>query len=300
MEKTQKNILAAFILNFSFAVLEYFGGIFTGSVAIISDSLHDLCDALSIGIAYFLEKKSKREADENYTYGYLRYSVLGGLITLILLICGSCFVIYSSVKRIINPVQINYNGMIIFAVFGCLVNLLAALFTRDGNSINQKAVNLHMLEDVLGWAVVLIGAIIMRFTDITLIDPIMSIAVSAFILFGSVKELKKIMDLFLLKAPDGVSVAQIKEHILEKDSVLDVHHIHLWSIEGNQKLITMHITTANPTPELKKNIKSELCEHGIMHSTIEFELEEEECEDKKCSLNSLQDGSESCAHHHHH
>ena len=158
--KTEKNILIAFLLNLAFSVMEFIGGIFTGSVAIISDSIHDIGDAASIGIAYFLERKSKKKPDEKYTYGYIRYSILGSLITTLILIIGSSFVIYNSVLRILNPVEINYDGMILFAVFGVIVNFLAATFTREGDSLNQKSVNLHMLEDVLGWVIVLIGAII--------------------------------------------------------------------------------------------------------------------------------------------
>ena len=173
--KTEKNILIAFILNLSFSIFEFIGGIFTGSVAIISDSVHDIGDAASIGIAFFLERKSKKQPDEKYTYGYKRYSLLGGIITTLILLLGSIAVVYNAVSRIISPTEINYNGMIIFAIVGVCVNLCASLLTRDGDSINQKAVNLHMLEDVLGWVVVLIGAIVMRFTDFYIIDPLMSI-----------------------------------------------------------------------------------------------------------------------------
>ena len=175
--KTEKNILIAFILNLSFAIFEFFGGIFTGSVAIVSDAIHDVGDATSIGISYFLEKKSKRKPDEKYTYGYLRYSVIGSVITTLILLVGSVIVIINAFNKIMNPTEINYKGMIIFAVFGLVINFVAAFVTHGGGSLNQKAVNLHMLEDVLGWAVVLVGAIIMNFTDIKIIDPLMSIGV---------------------------------------------------------------------------------------------------------------------------
>ena len=200
--KTEKNILIAFILNLGFSIFEFIGGAITNSVAIISDSIHDMGDAMSIGVSYFLEKKSKKKPDDKYTYGYIRYSVIGSTITTIILILGSLFVMYNAIKRIINPVDINYNGMIIFAVVGVVVNFLAAYFTKDGDSLTQKAVNLHMLEDVLGWAVVLIGAIIMRFTDIRIIDPILSILVALFIFKNAVSNFKAILDLFLEKTPN--------------------------------------------------------------------------------------------------
>ena len=212
--KTEKNILIAFILNLSFSIFEFVGGIITGSVAILSDSIHDIGDAASIGVSFFLEKKSKKQPDNTYTYGYARYSVLGSVITTVILMVGSILVIVNAVRRIINPVPINYNGMIIFAVIGTVVNFIAAYFTKDGDSLNQKAVNLHMLEDVLGWIVVLIGAIIMRFTDISVIDPILSVCVALFILINTVKNLKEVINLFLEKTPENISVDEIKEHIM--------------------------------------------------------------------------------------
>ena len=194
--KTEKNILIAFILNLGFSIFEFFGGIFSGSVAIISDSIHDIGDAISIGLAFSLEKKSKKQPDKNYTYGYQRFSVIGSVITTLILIVGSVFVIMGAINRIINPTEIKYNTMIVFAIIGVCVNFVAALFTHGEGSLNQRAVNLHMLEDVLGWIIVLVGAIIMKFTDITLIDPIMSICVSLFILVNAIKTLKEAVDIF--------------------------------------------------------------------------------------------------------
>ncbi len=295
--KTEKNILIAFLLNLAFSVMEFIGGIFTGSVAIISDSIHDIGDAASIGIAYFLERKSKKKPDEKYTYGYIRYSILGSLITTLILIIGSSFVIYNSVLRILNPVEINYDGMILFAVFGVIVNFLAATFTREGDSLNQKSVNLHMLEDVLGWVIVLIGAIIMKFTDISLIDPILSIGVAAFILISALKTLKEIVDIFLEKTPDGVNLEEIKEHIISIDEVLDVHHIHIRSIDGYRNYATMHVVFEGKLPEVKAKVKEELAEHGIEHTTIEFEEKGEACDCKECEIKGE---CGTCDHHHHH
>ena len=145
--KTEKNIFIAFILNLSFSVFEFVGGVFTGSVAIISDAIHDVGDAASIGVAFFLEKKSKKQPDEEYTYGYRRYSVVGSALTTLILLLGSVMVIYNAILRIINPVEINYNGMIIFAIAGVCINFCAALLTRKGDSLNQKAVNLQAYAD---------------------------------------------------------------------------------------------------------------------------------------------------------
>ena len=296
--KTQKNILIAFILNISFSIFELLGGIFTNSISIMSDAVHDFGDALSIGISLVLEKISKKKPDEKYTYGYARYSVLGALITTIVLTIGSIFVILGGINRILNPETINYDEMIIFAIFGVVVNFLAAYFTREGDSINQKAVNLHMLEDVLGWIVVLIGAILMKFTNISLIDSIMSIGIAIFILINAFRNLKDILDLFLEKTPKNISVEEIKKHLLNIKEIVDVHHIHIWSMDGITNYSTMHIVIEdNNIKELKSKVRNEMSELGISHTTIEIEYKDDNCEEKECEVKT---NNEVINHHHHH
>lgn len=293
--KTEKNILIAFLLNLGFSIFEFVGGLATNSVAITSDAIHDIGDALSIGISYFLEKTSKKDPDDKYTYGYIRYSVMGSMITTVILLIGSILVIYSSIKRLINPVIIHYNGMIIFAVLGVIVNFLAAYFTKEGDSLNQRSVNLHMLEDVLGWVVVLIGAIIMKFTDILLIDSILSILVAIFILINALKNFKSILDLFLEKIPKDVTLSEIKKHLLEIKGIEEVHHIHIWSMDGYHNYATMHIVTDEVGKKIKDKIRKELKEHGIHHVTIELESCDEKCNNEECRLDVIS----SHGHHHH-
>ena len=297
--KTEKNILLAFILNFAFSIFECIGGVFTGSVAILSDAVHDIGDAASIGVSYFLEKKSKKAPDDTYTYGYARLSVLGSVITTLILLFGSLTVIYNAILRIITPIPIHYNGMILFAVVGVLVNLLAAFFTREGDSLNQKAVNLHMLEDVLGWVVVLVGAIVMRFTDFYILDPLLSVGVALFILVNAVRNLKEALDLFLEKAPQDVDTHEIKEHLLATQGVLDVHHLHVWSMDGHHHYATMHVVADGNAHEIKEKIREELKEHGIRHATLELEAKGEECHEEYCHVD-FHPSSEHHHHHHHH
>ena len=292
--KTEKNILIAFFLNISFSIFEFFGGLITNSVAIISDSIHDMGDAISIGISYFLERKSKKKANKKYTYGYVRYSVLGGVITTTILLVGSILVIIGATKRLFHPVEVNYNGMIIFAIVGVVLNFIAAYVTKDGDSINQKSVNLHMLEDVLGWIIVLIGAIVMNFTNIKIIDPLMSIGVAIFILINSLKNLKQVLDLFLAKTPRDIDIDELKEHLLELKGVDDIHHIHIWSIDGYNNYATMHIVTKEKNiKQLKNKIREELEEHNICHAILE--TEDEACDEKECNIKL---NHEHIGHHH--
>lgn len=299
--KTEKNILLAFLLNLCFAIIELFGGVFTNSVSILSDAIHDFGDALSIGVSFVLEKISKKKPDNSYTYGYVRYSILGAFITTTVLTIGSVLVFVHGIERIFNPVPIHYDGMLILAILGVAINLLAAYFTKEGNSANQKAVNLHMLEDILGWVVVLVGSIVMKFTDFSIIDSLMSIGVAVFILVNALRNFKEILDLFLEKTPKGISLDELKNHLLEIDGVSGVHHIHVWSMDGNTHFATMHVvvTENEQSTKTKHLVREELAEHGISHATIEIETIDDTCDCKECNIKS-EPVAHSHHHHHHH
>lgn len=293
--KSQNKILIAFILNISFSIFELIGGAITGSVAVLSDSLHDLGDGISIGISYFLEKISRKGADENYTYGYKRFSVLGGLITSSILAIGSVIVAYNAVIRIINPTRINHNGMIILAVFGIVLNVAAAFATSGGFSMNLKAVNLHMIEDVLGWCVVLLGGIIIKFTNLTLIDPLMSIGVAVFIFLSAIKNIKRILEILMDKVPENIEIGHIYKHLEGLNGVKGVHHLHIRSLDSINNIATVHIVTDEDCNSVKSAVKNELKNFGIYHTTVETESSSEICIEKQCNSLIAED-----EHHHHH
>ena len=297
--KTKRNIFIAFILNLFFSIFELLGGLFTGSVAIISDSIHDFGDATSIGVACTLERLSDKKPNKKYTFGYARFSVLGGLITTLILLISSSIIIYSSIQRIIQPVAPDFNGMIIFAVIGLTVNLIATYYTHGGKSINQKAVNLHMLEDVLGWLVVLIGSIVIRYTNLYILDPIMSIMVAIFVIINAFKNLIQIMEIFLIKVPNNINVDELVNHIKAVDGVIDTHHIHIWTIDGEINCATLHLVVNEINGEIKTKVKEEMEEHGISHTTIEMETVEEECKESSCQIKKASNHCHHCHHHHH-
>ena len=291
--KTSNRIFITFILNLFFAIFEFIGGILTNSVAIVSDAVHDLGDCISLGLSYFLEKISLKKPDNKYTFGYVRYSVLGSLITTVILISGSILVIYKAIERLLSPVVVNYNGMIIFAIIGFIVNLMAAYLTRDGHSLNEKSVNLHMLEDVLGWLVVLIGAVFMKIFDLSILDPILSIGVALFILINAFKNFKKVLDLFVEKTPKDIEISAIKKELLKLEGILDVHHIHVWSMDGFTNYATMHIVSDENQVDIKEKVRDCLHVYNIEHVTIEIEKSTDLCHEKKCK------GSRYHVKHHH-
>lgn len=294
--KTEKNILIAFLLNLSFSLFEMVGGALTGSVAILSDAVHDLGDAVSIGLAWLLERKSRRQPDDTHTYGYARYSVLGSVITTLILLLGSVLVLVNALRRLLAPVAIHYDGMIIFAIVGVVTNYLAAWMTREGDSMNQKAVNLHMLEDVLGWAGVLVGAVVMRFTDFAILDPLLSLAAAAFIAVHALRHLKEAADLLLAKTPGGVDLRALEARLRGIDGVADVHHVHVWSLDGHTHCATAHIVTDAPPAAIRQAARAALREFGIAHATLETETGSERCEDDHCCLAEMR---ASGAHHCH-
>ena len=270
--KTDQNILIAFILNLSFSILEIIGGFITNSISILSGAIHDIADALSIAISYFLEKKSKHKPNYKYTYGYTRYSILAAFITTIILICGSLLVIYNAISRLFNPIDINYNGMIIIALIGILFNILAVYKTKGGHSLNQEAVNLHLLQDVLSWIVVLIGSILIKFTKINYIDSIMSFIISIYIIIHALKHLKIVLDLFLAKTPNNINIRKIKKELLKNKNIININHIHIWSMDGYNNYATLHAIINNDEVEkIEEYIKEYLKKENISHTTIEIE-----------------------------
>jgi len=283
------NIKVAFFLNLGFAIVEIVGGIWTNSLAIASDALHDLGDSLSLGLSWGLEKYSNRRNDRKYTYGYKRYSLLAALINALILTAGSLFILYRAIVRILDPQPVLAQGMIYFAIGGIIVNGLAVLRLRKGKSLNEKIVSFHLLEDVLGWVAVLIISLVMMFKDIPILDPILSAAIAVYILYNVGKNLKKTASVFLQAVPEGIDIEEIDKKILEIDQVIDVHHTHLWSIDSLNHVLTTHIVVedevdANRMSDIKTSIKEMLKPLGLEHVTLEIERRSESCSlrDKEC------------------
>ena len=285
----KKNMLFAFLLNLAFSVFEFVGGMVTGSIAITSDALHDLGDAVGIGIACTLEGKSHHPADSRYTFGYGRYSLLGSALTTLILILGSAVVMAQAVGRILHPVEIDYHGMILFALVGVAVNLVAAILTHRGESLNQRAINLHMLEDVLGWVIVLIGAVVMRFFRAPLLDPLLSMGVAIYIFIHALKTAGEVLDIFLEKAPRDIPPQALTRALEEIPQVEEVRHLHLWSLDGVNHLVTVHLVTSGDPDTVVYAARQVLGQQGISHATIEVERPGRE--ESHCAIQN---------HHHHH
>lgn len=281
--KDVKNIKVAFFLNLSFTIIEFIGGIMTNSVAILSDAVHDLGDSFSLGLSWYFQKLAKRPRTKSYTYGFKRFSLLGAIINSVILVVGSVLILMNAIPRLVHPQQPDVKGMLLLAVLGVIVNGVAALRLRKGESLNEKVVSLHLLEDVLGWAAVLIGAGVMYFVDAPFIDPLLSIAISGFILFNVYRNIRQSLRIILQGSPEMISVDEIEKAILKIDNVVDVHDLHVWSVDGQYNVLTVHVVFSNTLPmeqlhNLKSHVREKLLSLGVQHCTIELETSGEVCE----------------------
>ncbi|SKC49629.1 cation diffusion facilitator family transporter [Ohtaekwangia koreensis] len=277
------NIRVAFWLNTGFAILELIGGFYTNSVAILSDALHDLGDSLSLGTAWYFERKSKQKRDAIYTYGYQRFSLVGAFINSIILIVGSVLILKEAFGRLFAPEQPDTTGMMIFAVFGILVNGAAMLRLKKGESINEKVISLHFLEDVLGWAAVLIGSIVMKYFDAPIIDPLLSVLIAIIILVNVYRNMRGAFQIILQGVPHAVSEEKVKDAFKNFTEIDSTHDLHIWTMDGQYNILTTHAVLKQPMePQalemVKSKIKDELKKINIHHVTIEFENKGLACE----------------------
>ncbi len=281
-----KNIRAAFFLNFGFTIFEIVGGLLTNSVAILADAVHDLGDSLSLGLAWFLQYYSGKESDQHYTYGYGRFSLLGALINAIVLIFGSLWILSEAVPRLLAPEESNAPGIIGFALVGVAVNGAAALRLKGGLTMNERLITWHLLEDALGWVAVLIAGIVMLFVEAPIIDPILAVLFTLYVLFNVVKGFRSTISLFLQRTPNGVNVESIVQQFQQIKGVRDSHHTHLWSLDGDRNVLTTHLViskSANRADILRIKQTSQRIARDlkVKHLTIEIEYENEDCHMKE-------------------
>lgn len=270
------NIKIAFFLNLGFTVLEFFGGLYVNSVAIISDALHDLGDSLSLGLSWYLDRKSKEGANSSFTFGYTRFSLLGALVNSLVLIGGSIFVINEAVERILNPEHTDAQGMLLFAIIGVTVNGYAAWRVSKGKTLNERVISWHLMEDVLGWTAVLVVSIVLLFKDIHYLDPALSLFITAYILWNVLKRLKETLYVFLQGSPDYIDVEELDRKFLNLSFVESTNHVHLWSLDGEKHVVTAHIqvqemSMVSDLIDAKKEIRKLLQPYYFSHSTIEIE-----------------------------
>jgi len=277
---SERVILIAFTLNLAFAVIELFGGLWLQSMAILADAVHDFGDSLSIGFAWYMQRLSNRDATQTYSYGYKRFSILSVIVISSVLISGSAVIVYESIQRLFNTAEVpNPLGMIGFAVFGIVINGIAGKLLAGGGSLNEKVLSWHFWEDVLGWVAVLVGGVAIYMTNQPWIDPLLSLAIAIFVAYRVLNHLKQALAIILQATPEHFNVEQIEQSIMESIDIDSIRHTHLWTLDGENHILTSHLVFKHSTPldylMTEKQKAHELLKTiGIDHATFEIEIGE--------------------------
>ena len=295
--KTKQAVWLAFLLNLSFAIVEFIAGGIFGSSAVLADSVHDLGDAIAIGISAFLECISNREEDSHYTLGYKRFSLLGAMVTAVILMTGSGMVILENTVKLFHPQPVNEEGLLWLGIIA--INVLASLVIRKGQTKNESILSLHFLEDTLGWVAVILMAIVLRFTDWYILDPLLSLAISFFILSKAIPHFWSTLRIFLDAVPEGVNIQKIKTDLAELDHVASINQLNLWTMDGLEKNAIVHVCLEHVKhmEVCKESIRTLLKERGFQNVTIEVDEDLATHRAHKRNIEELEAESEQEHHH---
>ncbi len=290
---TKNNALnLAFWLNLIFSIIELVGGILTNSTAIITDALHDFTDAMAIGMAVFLEKYSTKPATDKFTFGYRRFSLLSALTMSAFLFGGSLFMIITAIQSFASPKIVHSEGMLALAVLGIFVNGLAFFNIKNSDHShhhhahahhshshnhshgdqNSKAIMLHLLEDLLGWVAVLIGAGVIYFTNWYWIDGALAICIALFIGFNALKNLIESMKILLMATPENIDLAKLKAEIINIKQVSEIKQLRVWSLDGNTTIASVQLVTTEHIDfvQLLAEVKQVFAKFSVNDVTVQF------------------------------
>lgn len=269
--KSSRNMTIAFLLNFSFAIIEFIFGLLFHSSAVLADAIHDTGDALAIGLSTLFEKISTKKEDRNYTLGYKRYSLLGALLTLVILLIGSTLVIVENIPKLFAPEKVNYDGMLVLGIVAIVVNTAASRVVSHGHSHNESILSLHFLEDILGWLAVVGVSIILRFTDWYFLDPLLSLVIAGFILSKALPKFWETIQIFLDHVPSDVDLTQLYQEIAVLENVRAITQLNVWTTDGLEKYAMLHICLENPNllAETQAVLRQRLLASGIAKVTIQ-------------------------------
>ena len=273
--KAKYTVWLAFFLNLTYAIVEFIAGGVFGSSAVLADSVHDLGDAIAIGISAFLESISNREEDSHYTLGYKRFSLLGAMITAVILMTGSVLVILENIAKIFHLQSVNDEGIFWLGIIAITINVLASLGIGKGQTKNESILSLHFLEDTLGWVAVILMAIVLRFTDWYILDPLLSLAISFFILSKAIPRFWSTLKIFLDAVPEGVDIKKIKTDLAELDHVASINQLNLWTMDGLEKNAIVHVCLKEMEhmETCKESIRIFLKYCGFQNITIEVDVD---------------------------
>lgn len=275
-----RNVKIVFFVNALFAGIEFIFGTLFNSVAILTDAVHDTGDAISIGLAWFFQKISTKEANEKYSFGHQRFSLLGALITAVVLLVGSTAILMHTVTELLNPEPVNYQGMFWLSIFAIFSKLFCMWLMNRGTSHNENLLNLHMLEDTLGWIGVLTVSVTLHFTDWYILDPLLSMAIAVFIIYKTWPMFVDTVEIFLEATPKSLDTEKIEQAILDIPKVNALSHLHVWSIDGEENILTVTVSLTEESIYVQERVKEKIRQivypHNVTHSTIEIIVDKDE------------------------
>ncbi len=271
-----RRVAAAVGVNLALTVAQFVGGLVSGSLALIADAIHNLSDALSLVIAFVARRIARRPADDTMTFGYARAEVVAALVNLTTLVVIGLFLVYEGIARLFDPPDVRGWIVVILAGVALAVDLVTVLLTvrMAKTSVNIRAAFLHNLADALGSVAVIVAGSLILLHDWRLVDPIVTLGISAYILWHAGSELPPVVRLLMLGAPGEPGTGEVRQALSEVGGVVDVHHVHLWQIDENRRSVEAHLVVNDPGrgPEIVRAAKTDLqARFGIGHSTLEVE-----------------------------
>lgn len=281
-ESLNKAFIIGIVLNLAFVVIEFAAGFWFDSLALLSDAGHNLSDVVSLVLALLAFRLAKVKANERYTYGYKKSTILVSLLNAVILLVAVGAIVIESIHKLNNPAVVPGGAIAWVAGVGVLINAFTAfLFMKDKEKdLNVKGAYLHMAADALVSVGVLVAGIVISRTGWYIIDPIIGLIVAVVILISTWNLLHDSLRLTLDGVPTSIDSQKVVEAIRALPGVNDVHHIHIWAISTTENALTAHIVLKQPEgmQEVKHLIRHRLEDFGIGHATLEFEVPGEHCE----------------------
>ena len=277
----QKRVMIALALTGMFMVVELVGGILSGSLALLADAGHMLTDTMALALAAAAFHVSKRPADSLRTFGYQRFQILAAFVNGITLLLIVGWIVIEAVRRFAAPEPVAGPLMLVVAVVGLVVNVVAFLVLHGGDreNLNVRGAALHVAGDLLGSVAAIVAAVVIIRTGWLPIDPLLSLAVAALIFRSALRLVRHSGHVLLEGAPDWLDVGEMQALLRERlPNVAGIHHVHVWGLTPQDLMLTMHLRvdrqTSNPT-QVIRDVKNLLeAEYRIGHSTIEVEYDE--------------------------
>lgn len=271
-------LLYVVILNLVITLSEFIGGLISGSLALLSDSLHNLSDVSSVIISYVAHKVSQRSANERNTFGYNRARIMAAFINSTMLLIIVAFLFKEAVERLVSPQSIDVKIVILIGTIGLVANLLSMFFLREHSKgdMNVKSAYLHMLSDSLSSVAVILGAVVIYYFRINWLDAILTMAIALYIAKESLEIFLRSVDILMQSAPKNVDIDELVSRVKELSDVENIHHVHLWNLDDKTIFLEAHVNlkediSVSKSMVIQKDIEKVLSEFGINHVTLQFE-----------------------------